>query len=150
MNSPISLIVQAGALRSYFPESKISRMREDRITWEHNISPSLLSDTYKLKLQYSRNEGARVHVLNPKPLALAEGKLKLPHVYSTEEQSLCLYYPKWREWHPGRLYVHTLIPWASEWLYHYEFWVGSGVWRGGGIEHENTAENEQAFSNPVN
>lgn len=28
----------------------------------------------------------------------------------------------------------TIIPWTSEWLLHYEYWVLTGIWQGGGIE----------------
>jgi hypothetical protein len=137
----ISLIHQAGALLSYFPESEIRRKGEREITWIYTLVPSALSKAYKMKLHYTITEGAKIFVLHPDPLELATGKTKLPHVYSTPRQELCLYYPAWREWHPGKLYVHTLIPWASEWLFHYELWVGTGVWHGGGIAHETAAEN---------
>src|SRR5690606_39815126 len=59
-------------------------------------------------------------------------KKLLPHVYSTPKQQLCLYYPKEKEWNTGMYYVHTLIPWACEWLCHYELWVSTGIWHGGG------------------
>jgi hypothetical protein len=140
MSKHLSLIHQEGALRSYFPKSQISRKGEREITWTYTVTPTSVSMEYKVKLQYSLDQGARIYVLDPSPLELAPGKDRLPHVYSTPEQRLCLYYPAWREWHPGKLYVHTLIPWISEWLYHYEIWVGTGVWHGGGIDHENTAE----------
>jgi hypothetical protein len=32
-------------------------------------------------------------------------------------------------------YVQSLIPWACEWLCHYELWVSTGIWHGGGIDH---------------
>ncbi len=140
MDRYISLVIQEGALRSYFPDSIIRRNGESEITWIYTLTPTPLSPLYEIKLNYKRGAGVRVYVLNPQPLELAPGKNSLPHVYSTREQRLCLYYPEWREWHPGKLYVHTLIPWASEWLYHYELWVGTGDWHGGGIDHENIAE----------
>ena len=142
MNRAIPLLVQEGTLRSYFPDSYVKRKGETYITWIGSITPTVLSPSYSIKLNYSYREGVGVYVLEPKPLQLAVGKKRLPHVYSTKEQKLCLYYPLWREWHPGKLYVHTLIPWTSEWLCHYELWVGTGIWHGGGIEHENSAENE--------
>lgn len=135
-----SLIVQEGTLRSYFPESKIKRRGEKELVWSYILKPRAISREYGVTLHYTIDDGAKVYVTNPTPLELAQGKTSLPHVYSTSKQELCLYYPLWREWHPGKLYVHTLIPWASEWLYHYEFWVGTGVWHGGGIDHENIAE----------
>lgn len=134
MNS-IPLIHQAGALRSYFPDSQIIRNGDDELTWIGFLTPTPLSDTYKMKLHYKRNEGVNVYVIERK-LELAEGKTVLPHVYSTPKQQLCLYYPKNNEWNTGMYYVHTLLPWASEWLFHYENWVSSGEWHGGGIDHE--------------
>jgi hypothetical protein len=132
--SRISLIHQAGALKSYFPESEIIRKGEDELIWIGDITPTPLSETYRVKLHYKRGAFINVSVVARK-LKLAEGATKLPHVYSTHRQQLCLYYPKDNEWHTGMYYVKSLIPWASEWLYHYEIWVGSGQWHGGGIEH---------------
>lgn len=141
----ISLIHQAGALRSYFSSCKIVRKGEEELIWIGDITPTPLSDTYKIKLHYKRGKCLDIYVLEPQ-LKLAEGEIKLPHVYSTPKQQLCLYYPKNKEWHTGMFYVKTLIPWASEWLYHYEIWVGSGVWHGGGIEHnaENIEKGKEA------
>ena len=135
----ISLLKQAGALRSYFPSSEIKYNGEKELIWIGDITPTALSITYKVKLHYKQGEFIRVYVLNPK-LLLAAGAKTLPHVYSTLKQQLCLYYPKAVEWHPGMFYVQTLIPWASEWLYHYEIWVGTGEWHGGGIDHDEGHE----------
>lgn len=30
------------------------------------------------------------------------------------------------------LLADTVIPWAVEWLYHYEIWLATGEWCGGG------------------
>ena len=130
----ISLIHQAGALRSYFPASEIIRKGENELIWIGELKPTPLSQTYTVKLHYKRNAYVKVFVIG-QTLELAKGKTKLPHVYSTPLQQLCLYYPKNDEWHTGMFYVKSLLPWASEWLYHYEFWVGTGVWHGGGIDH---------------
>lgn len=138
----ISLIHQKGALKSYFPNSFIKRKGENELIWEHTITPTPYSDAYKVRLHYVRDKGAKVYVLEPNPLKLAEGKTKLPHVYSTPKQQLCLYYPDGQEWNVGMYYVQTLIPWTSEWLMQYEIWVGTGIWHGGGIEHENEAEKQ--------
>jgi len=141
-----SLLIQAGTLKSYFPESQIERKGEKELTWVGIVTPSPLSATYTLKLHYRYNEGAKVYVLDPKPLQLADRKTVLPHVYSTPEQHLCLYYPVDKEWNTGMLYVRTLIPWACEWLCHYELWVCTGIWHGGGIDHETEVEKQTASS----
>jgi hypothetical protein len=138
----ISLIVQAGKLKSMFPDSTVKRNFENKITWEGYIKPSPLSDNYKIQLIYQTGKGIEVFVKEPFPLKLAEGKKTLPHVYSTEKQRLCLYFPTSREWNYGQLYTDTIIPWTSEWLIHYEIWVATGEWFGGGIHIENDKKEE--------
>ncbi|WP_223275879.1 hypothetical protein [Algoriphagus aquimarinus] len=145
INKPIPLIQQEVALKSFFPGSKISRKSDFEIKWTHTVKPTPLSECYTLLLHYKKGEGAKVYVVSPKPLQLAKGKTRLPHVYSHAEQRLCLYYPNDDEWNSSMLYIKTLIPWACEWLMHYEIWVGTGEWKGGGIEHnENPDENEKS------
>jgi hypothetical protein len=141
-NNRLSLIVQEGTLKNMFPDGVIKRFREESLTWTCSVTPSPLSNTYKLKIQYLRNNGIKVYVIDPKPLALAVGKTYLPHVYSTPEQRLCLYYPNSTEWNVGMLYVKTIIPWACEWLCHYELWLCTSTWIGGGIQHETEAEKQ--------
>jgi len=142
-NNRISLIYQENSLKSMFPNSKIKRFREESLVWIHTLTPSPLSESYKVKLEYKRNNAVKFYVLEPK-LKLATGKKFLPHVYSTEKQQLCLYYPNRFEWNVDMLYTKTIIPWACEWLYFYEIWAQSGIWYGGGKHDEREAEkNEQ-------
>ncbi|HEY5746084.1 MAG TPA: hypothetical protein VIU12_08415 [Chryseolinea sp.] len=150
MKKRISLIHQAGALRSYFPSSNITRKGERELIWVGELTPTPLSDTYKIKLHFLDGEFIRINVLAP-VLRLAPTATGLPHVYSTEKQELCLYYPKDNEWDPSMYYVRTLIPWASEWLYHYEVWLATGgVWHGGGIDHNGNEETKQQVAALLN
>lgn len=52
----------------------------------------------------------------------------LPHVY--ENDRLCLYTPG--EWYPTMWLSQTILPWTSEWLFHYEVWRTTDRWVGGG------------------
>jgi len=144
MNNRKSLIIQEGTLSAKFPCSNTKRNRENSLIWVCSITPSPLSSTYTLKLRYLKDNEVKVYVIEPKPLALADGHLFLPHVYSTSEQSLCLFYSKAREWNSSMLFTDTIIPWACEWLVHYECWVSTGKWNGGGINH-NTESLKQDF-----
>jgi hypothetical protein len=54
-------------------------------------------------------------------------------VYDTEKQHLCIYYKRAKEWDETKFIADTIIPWTSEWLLHYEIWVATGTWQGGGI-----------------
>ena len=125
-----------------FPKSEVKRNNENWLTWTHLITPSPLSGTYKVLLKYAKNHGIEFYVIEPNPLELAKDITVLPHVYSTPKQQLCLYSPRNYEWNVGMLYVETIIPWACEWLYHYELWVSTGIWHGGGIVHETVAEKQ--------
>jgi hypothetical protein len=128
----IPLIVQAYKLESYFPNSKCSISR-DTLVWKGSLQPSHLSSSYLIKLVYKKDSHPDVFVLKPKPLKLADGKNKLEHVYDTNKQHLCIYFRKAKEWDEGKFIADTIIPWVSEWLLHYEFWVATGIWHGGGI-----------------
>lgn len=60
--------------------------------------------------------------------------VNLPHLLYNAEQpddsGLCLFDPGERQWDGSKLIADTIVPWASEWLHHYEFWQIDGVWRG--------------------
>jgi len=141
----ISIAVQALSIRRLFPETKVTMLRDFQLTWTHSLSPSPLGDIYKIKLVYHLTESPKVYVVDPKPLLRAKEKTKLPHCYDQERQRLCLYYPKYNEWDKTMLLTSTIIPWTYEWLYHYEIWLGTGEWHGGGIH--NVSEKQKQETN---
>lgn len=128
----IPLIVQANKLQSYFPDSKYS-VRQNILVWKGYLQPTYLSPKYLIKVVYQREKHPDVYVIQPKPLVLAEGKSKLEHVYDSDKQHLCIYYKRAKEWNETKFIADTIIPWTSEWLFHYEIWVTTGIWHGGGI-----------------
>ncbi len=143
-NRPISIAIQAAHIKKMYPEVPITTSRDQQLVWSHTISPSPLGGHYKVKLVYvidgSSNKGGKqktssapkVYVNVPK-LELAQGASKLPHCYDQKSQHLCLYYPDGTEWNKSMLLSTTVIPWTYEWLYHYEIWLGTGKWMGGGV-----------------
>jgi hypothetical protein len=148
MSKAISLLHQAGALHSYFPTSNIVRKGNTKLVWEGSLQPSALSKRYLVRLIYSSSGGVEVFVITPLPLAKAT--FKLPHVYNTKTQKLCLYYPADREWHPGMYFVQSILPWTVEWLHFYELWVlTDGQWLGGGVEHAETLISETDNNNKM-
>lgn len=140
---------QIGAIKSYFPEGNFTQKSAHKLEWIGKITPSPNSQTYSIKLQYSFKDGVSVFVTEPMPLPLAQGETRLPHVYSHEKQKLCLYYPNGQEWNKSKYLVHTIIPWALEWLFHYELWLITGIWSGGGIhpdENKDAAKQNEPMS----
>jgi hypothetical protein len=139
----IPISIQAFNIKKLFPETKVETSHDQYLSWTHTIIPSPLGDYYKIKIVYHMNLSPKIFVINPKPLALAKGKDRLPHCYDQKLQRLCLYYPDGYEWNKSMLISTTIIPWAYEWLYHYEIWLGTGEWHGGGI-HISTDGEKQA------
>ena len=96
------------------------------------IQPTPLSDFYTVRVTYKQDCPPVIKVLNNQ-LKPRQPKGRIKHTYPDE--SLCLYYPKAREWTPNDLISETIVPWISVWLYYYELWFVTGIWLGGGIEH---------------
>lgn len=127
----LNLPIQAAKIKKRFPGSRIITYPHQLI-WKGSLTPSYWSDTYDIKIRYKIGMHPAVYVINKK-LQRYPGKKYLPHVYDTAQQWLCLYYKKAREWKSNMFIADTIIPWTSEWLYHYEIWAGTGKWQGKGI-----------------
>lgn len=131
---PISMYQQGGTLRHFFPNSTLNIVNCGKgMIWEGKIQPSVLSTTYDIRIEYNSGKHPNVYVINPKPLPLAKDATQLPHVYDQVKQHLCLYHRALNEWNGCDIIANTIIPWTSEWLFHYEIWVATGHWHGGGI-----------------
>lgn len=114
-----------------FGETKMSSYSQ--IVWVGKLKSSPIGDEYLVKISYKKGERPNIYVLEPKELKLPQGKNKLEHVYDHKKQKLCLYYPKAKEWNDTKTLTSTILPWTIEWLYHYEMWLITGEWLGGGI-----------------
>lgn len=145
-NQGINIIVQAKKLESYFPKSTVTR-RVNNLLWKGKLQPTVLSDVYDIKLEYKVGFHPCVYVINRK-LELREGEKRLPHVYNTKKQWLCLYYRKANEWNNQLFIADTIIPWTSEWLFHYEHWLVTGKWHGRGIHGKQTPFERDKSSSP--
>lgn len=124
----ISLATQARALNTLDNWSATSDGR--RLVATGAVRPSALSREYRLRVEYVRGRQPKTWLVEPK-MQRFEGKLP-EHIYS--DGSLCLYRPRYNEWTPSDFISTHIVPWISEWLLHYEAWLVSGEWYGGG-EH---------------
>ena len=136
-NKPIPIAIQAANIKHLYPDAIINTIHDSLLTCLYKIKPSPLGETYKIKLEYKITESPKVYVVSPKHLLIAQGKTKLPHCYDQKKQQLCLYLPNNNEWNETKLLVQTIIPWAYDWLFHYEIWLGTGEWTGGGVHPLN-------------
>lgn len=129
----LPLIMQAMSIKNMFPDSRVTTYHDYKLIWRHTITPSPLGDFYNVRIIYHVTNAPKIFIVDPMPLSLAKGKTKLPHCYDQKLQRLCLYYPNGVEWNKTMLLSNTVIPWTFEWLYHYEIWLCTGEWTGGGI-----------------
>lgn len=122
---------QLKRVKALFPNLKILKREWDGFEIVVQVQPTPISEIYDVKIVYSGNSLVKIFVVNKK-LEIAKNRTKLPHVYDSDKQQLCLYSPSKREWNAHNYIDNTIIPWSSEWLYYYELWLSEGKWLGGG------------------
>jgi hypothetical protein len=122
--SDLSAAQQAFALRAQFPDVR-GELKAGRLVWTGELQPTPLSRSYRVQIAYGPRGQPKVRVLEE--LATYEGR-SLPHVYS--DGTLCLH--EWHEWTATMSIADTIVPWTAEWLVHYEIWLVTGEWYGGG------------------
>lgn len=108
--------------------------------FDFKVKPTPLSREYSIRITMKKGKPPRVYVLEPDLSLLADGR-KIPHLYSQKEHRLCLYLPRAREWDHGMSVASTIVPWTFLWLYYFEEWLFSNVWKGGG-EHPPSTDTE--------
>lgn len=114
-----------------FPEVRLVKNTWNSFQIILELQPTAISEKYDLMIIYEQNRWVKVFVVN-KELKIAANRSKLPHVYNSKQQQLCLYSPSKKEWNGFSFIVDTTVLWASEWLYYYELWLPEGKWYGGG------------------
>ena len=125
-------IQQRNFLNREYPNGEFRSLNGLAWEWYSTIQPTELSPSYNYKIVFRGNH-PKIYILDK--LELAKDETKLPHVYNSARQQICLYYYR-HEWNPT-IKVSVLVPWVSEWLYYYERWVLTGTWYGGG-KHPHT------------
>jgi hypothetical protein len=136
-------------LKPRSPEAQLTRMRmrwpdleprivgpESMIAWVGPLRGFQMS--YQVQVQWDwRNAKSFPHVfiLEPALQPRLDGRfVDIPHLLYNHEiptdSALCLFDPKAREWDFTLWISDTTVPWASEWLHHYELWHVDGIWRG--------------------
>lgn len=128
-------------LRASKTFSGAGEIRRERLVWTCEIAPTPMSRSYQLRIDYSRGSAPRVYVVAPNLVELAGGR-PLPHVYGADEQQrLCVYHPRLRQWRTNMALAATVLPWAVLWLFYFEDWLRTGVWNGGGEHPDGRKDN---------
>ena len=129
----LPLIYHKVALERSYPQS-VCKLERNVLTWHATITPTVLSRQYKIKIVYDGHCPPRVIVSGDSLRGLS--KPNFPHKFDIDEKNnrvrICLYLPC--ELNYMKPFSETLVPWTAEWLLHYEIWLATGNWCGGG-EH---------------
>ncbi len=131
--SPISIAEQFWDLKGKYPEMEME-IKRGCLICRFDVKPSPLSDSYKIKMFYSLHDRPKVILYGQNVKGLENPDF--PHIFARniEERSaeLCLF--RWSdEWNNTMYLSRIIIPWIVEWLFHYEIWLVTGKWNGGGL-----------------
>lgn len=138
---PVTVWEQAFGIMSRWPGTvRIVQVPEnggdvaDELRWVAEFTPTKLSCTYTVRFTYKVGDPiVWVQVIDP-VLDPGAGK-QLPHVYEGVAQCwLCLHLEG--QWDPSMPISTTVVPWAAEWLFHYELWLATGEWTGSGERYQ--------------
>jgi hypothetical protein len=125
----LNLGLQMAAIKAALPQAQ-GAVRGGELVCTVALQPTPASRVYTVRITYRHRRRPKVTVTDP-PLAFHPRATVLPHVYPGDE--LCLYLPG--QWKESMFLVDTILPWTSEWLLHYELWLVTGRWAGGGHDH---------------
>jgi hypothetical protein len=117
-----------------FPSFRRIR-RGNPYIWEGTLKPETISATYKIRITCHHGRRPLVDVIDP-PLVPREEGGPVPHTFRPGR--ICLHLTE--EWDGTKFISQTIVPWASLWLLHYEFWKADGKWLGGGHEPADSDE----------
>lgn len=126
------------ALRHRFPEAKWQIVR-NKVFGDGLFQPMPLSEEYRLHFEYECQGKWRYSLKVTLSGENVRGldREDFPHHYGIDKAKkrvdLCLYRGGC-QFNTRKLLAETVVPWAIEWLLHYEGWLTTGAWHGGG-EH---------------
>jgi hypothetical protein len=124
-----NLALQLVAIQRGFPDAE-GRVQHGELVCAMPLQPTEASRTYTIRLAHRHGRQPKITISDP-ILQVHPEAPGLPHVYPGDE--LCLYYGG--EWNDSQLLATTVVPWTAEWLLHYELWLATGEWLGGGTSH---------------
>lgn len=123
-----------------FQEGRLRKKALFYVVFE--IRPTPLSKVYTLLLVYKEKGIPYIYILNPNLQEESNG-LIIPHLYDQKRLRLCLYYSNYNEFESNDYIAEQIIPWIKLWLFHYEVWLYTKEWLGGGI-HPNDERDIEA------
>lgn len=129
---------QHALMKAAFGDRFKVRFNGPSAKWQGSVIPFDGAGSYLIQVEYTIKDVPRVRILDPQ-LIVRQGDKRLPHTYPDEDNRRnlvrpCLFVPD--EWDARSHIAATIVPWTCEWLLHYEMWVVTGEWLGGGLHPE--------------
>ena len=112
----IPIHIQRAAFHAKIPECEFY-LNRNYLRARGKISPTPRSCWYTYEVKYKFQQNIKIFILDPPIKTELNGK-KAEHLY--KDGSLCLFFPKAREFDAKKLIVDYIIPWISLWLFFYE------------------------------
>lgn len=132
----LQLIRHKIELERSYPNS-FCALKRNVLTWRGVIAPTPLSRSYNVTIVYDEHQSPKITVSGPSLRELS--KSNFPHKYDIDLKRnivrVCLYMPYELDY--NKPFAETLVPWTAEWLFHYEIWLATGQWCGGGQHPAN-------------
>ena len=122
---------QINSFRQNYPDFLLSYTGENEYKVTGCLQPTPRSKIYEFELIHKLGKKTKIKIKKP-TLDKVNSWKTLPHVYRGD--FLCLFHPLKNEFLEEDYVAEKIIPWISLWLYHYEQWLITGLWLGGG-EH---------------
>ncbi len=116
-------------MKAAWPEFE-SRIVRGALISRGELRPTPVNGIYRVRVELAPGSFPKAFVEAPQLRAREQGG-KIPHTYDNELP--CLFYPRAREWGDHMRVADTILPWLMEWLFHYEAWLATGWWSGGGM-----------------
>lgn len=128
----LSSAAQLFSLKSLFPES-LGFVERGKLKWSFDsFQGSPISKVYRIEIEGRPGEKPGVWLSGG---AINDDNAReAPHKYGVDEVG-----PRIRvcldrfDWKSDQLYSETYIPWAMEWIMHFEIWCATERWTGGGV-----------------
>ena len=144
-NRPRSLGAQIDRMRGRWPDFRHRQIAGGLSVWRGTVRP--YQRLYEIGVLWDPTSDLKpwVCLINPELMPRSDGAYeKIPHLLFDKKNpkwsGLCLFDPDGNEWSNRDLIADTTVPWAVEWLQHYEFWRFDGNWRGKSIGPKSVAE----------
>lgn len=126
---------QGAILQSRYPGFDCS-VTDGKLICRGTVSPSPESPDYRVRIEYRVGKQPAVWVEDP-PLSRRpeDPEEPIPHTFNRHQEGKECPCTNRVAWKSGRYIAQTIVPWLREWLAFYEIWRQTGVWCGGGVDH---------------